>query len=334
MYGMLLESVQYYLIEKYGEPNWEEIRQCAGISDHVFVTHERYSEASMKKIADSAEYVLGERTDMTSDDFMEFFGSCFVKFLSHYGYDRVIRVSGRHLRDFVIGIDNLHEHMRFGYPKLQSPSFYCEGETRTGLTLHYISKRKGFMFYVVGQVKEIASSFYNIDLAIKILSHEIKNNTTHVVYRLGFDNSGYRPPAPDLLSIKQKCGIDVEVFFSVFPFSFVLSYNMVIEMAGYGLASTVGNRVIGNDVRETFTLRRPKAQFTWETVRPDIITRKWKVLEKENFRRTARGLLIEINTRHPLIQILTALAARAQFVCFCFVHSNEVYFFLSLTRRT
>ncbi|XP_068723513.1 soluble guanylate cyclase 88E-like [Montipora capricornis] len=265
MYGMLLESVQYYLIEKYGEPKWEEIRQCAGIRDHVFVTHERYSEASMKKIADSAEYVLGERTDMTSDDFMEFFGSCFVKFLSHYGYDRVIRVSGRYLRDFVIGIDNLHEHMRFGYPKLQSPSFYCEGETSTGLTLHYISKRKGFMFYVVGQIKEIASSFYSMDVAIKILSHEIKNNTTHVVYRLGFDNSGYRPPAPDLLSIKQKCGIDVEVFFSVFPFSFVLSYNMVIEMAGYGLASTVGNRVIGNDVRETFTLRRPKAQFTWET---------------------------------------------------------------------
>ena len=107
MYGMLLESVQYYLIEKYGEPKWEEIRQCAGIRDHVFVTHERYSEASMKKIADSAEYVLGERTDMTSDDFMEFFGSCFVKFLSHYGYDRVY--SGKR----AISTRFCHRHRQF-----------------------------------------------------------------------------------------------------------------------------------------------------------------------------------------------------------------------------
>lgn len=266
MYGMLLESVQYYLTEKYGEEIWEEIRERAGITDHVFVTHQRYSETCMKEIADSAEEVLGEETDMTSDDFMQYFGSCFVNFFSHYGYDRVIRVSGRYLRDFFIGIDNLHEHMRFGYPKLQSPSFHCEGETSTGLTLHYISKRKGFMFYVVGQVKEIASSFYQKDLDIKILSHEAKGNTTHVVYRLGFDNSGYRPPSPDLLSVKEKRGIDVDIFFSVFPFSFVICYDMTISMAGYGIVSVVGNRLIGNDIREMFTLRRPKEEFTWETV--------------------------------------------------------------------
>lgn len=264
MYGMLLESVHYYLIEKYGEAKWDAIRECAGICDHVFVTHKRYSESFMKKIADAAEKVIGEETDMTSDDFMRFFGTCFVKFFTHYGYDRIIRVSGRYLRDFLIGIDNLHEYMRFGYPKLQSPSFFCEEETSSGLTLHYLSKRKGFMFYVVGQVMEIASSFYNLDVDIKILSNEIKNNTTHCVYRLGFDNSGYKPPGPDL-SIEHKRGIDVEVFFNIFPFSFVLSYDLTINMAGHGLVSTVGNRVIGNDIRELFTMRRPKAEFTWET---------------------------------------------------------------------
>jgi len=267
MYGMLLESVQYYLIDKYGEAKWNEIRERAGISDHVFVTHKRYSESFIRKIADAAEEVVGEESDMTSDDFMQYFGTCFVKFFSHYGYDRVIRVSGRYLRDFLIGIDNLHEHMRFGYPKLQSPSFFCEEETSTGLTLHYISKRKGFMFYVVGQVKEIASSFYGLDVDIKILSNEIKNNTTHVIYRLGFDNSGYRPPGPDLLSVQHKRSISVGVFFGIFPFSFALSYDMTISMAGHGLVSTVGNRVIGNDIRELFTMRRPKAEFTWETVR-------------------------------------------------------------------
>ena len=267
MYGMLLESVQYFLTEKFGEAKWNEIRERAGICDHMFITHKRYSESFMKKIADSAAEILGEETDMLSDDFMQYFGTCFVKFFSHYGYDRVIKVSGRYLRDFLIGIDNLHEHMRFGYPKLQSPSFFCEEETSSGLILHYISKRKGFMFYVVGQIKEIASQFYNMDVDVKVLSNEVVNNTTHVVYRLGFDNTGYKPPAPDFLSVQSKQGINVEIFFSIFPFSFALSYDMTINMAGHGIISTVGNRIIGNDIRELFSMRRPKAEFTWETVR-------------------------------------------------------------------
>ena len=271
MYGMLLESVQFYLTEKYGEAKWEEIRERAGISDHMFVTHKRYSESVMKKIADVAEEILGEEAVMVSDDFMQYFGSCFVKFFSHYGYDRIIRVSGRHLRDFLIGIDNLHEHMRFGYPKMMSPSFFCEEETSTGLTLHYISKRKGYMFYVIGQVKEIASSFYNLEVEIKILSSEVTSGTTHVVYRLGFNNSGHRPPGPDSLSIQDKCGISVDVFFNIFPFSFALSNDMTVNMAGHGIISTLGNRIIGNDVRELFTMRRPKAEFTWETVRNSIL---------------------------------------------------------------
>lgn len=267
MYGMLLESVQYYLTQKYGEKTWEKIREHAEINDHLFITHKRYSESFMKKIADAAEEVLGDETDMVSDDFMQYFGGCFVKFFSHYGYDRIIRVSGRYLRDFLIGIDNLHEHMRFGYPKMSSPSFFCEEETSTGLTLHYVSKRKGFMYYVIGQVKEIASSFYNLEVDIKILSNEVTKSATHVVYRLGFNNTGHKARGPDSLTVQSKRSVSVEVFFSIFPFSFALSCDMTVNMAGHGIISTVGSRIIGNDVREMFTMRRPNAEFTWETVR-------------------------------------------------------------------
>ena len=261
----------YYLIEKYGEEKWETIRERAAISDHMFVTHKRYSESNMQKIAEAAEEVLGEETDMTSDDFMQFFGGCFVKFFSNYGYDRIIRVSGRHFRDFLMGIDNLHEHMRFGYPKMLSPSFFCEEETSAGLTLHYISKRKGFMYYVIGQLKEIASSFYNMEVDVKILTNDATKTTTQVVYRLGFDNTGYKPAGPGSLSIQSQRSVSIEVFFNIFPFSFAMARDMTVHMAGHGIISTLGNRIIGNDVRELFTMRRPKAEFTWETVRGFIL---------------------------------------------------------------
>lgn len=267
MYGLLLESINFQITEKYGKEVWQQILEEADLKNYVFVTHRLYSEDLMFKLADGVIKVIGEEEDMIMDDVMRFFGVCFVKFFNHYGYDPIIRVSGRHLRDFLIGIDNLHEHMRFGYPKMQSPTFYCDEENSTGLNLHYLSRRKGFMFYVIGQIEEIARRFYNTyDINIKVLSNEREGSQCHIVYRLGFANVGYKPPSPDLLSVQPKKSITVDVFFTIFPFSFVISTDMTISMAGNGLISTLGRKVLGKNVREVFTLRRPKTEFTWQSV--------------------------------------------------------------------
>ena len=61
---------------------------------------------------------------------MGYNGEKFVGFVGTYGYDRILRVLGRHMRDFLNGLDNLHEYLRFSYPKLKPPSFFCENETR------------------------------------------------------------------------------------------------------------------------------------------------------------------------------------------------------------
>ena len=177
---MLLESVEHFLKEKYGEKIWHLIRQRTGIKNHVFVTHERYSDNLMLEIASAAVEVLGNETKMTSEDFIQFFGTCFVKFFSNYGYDRFIQISGRHFSDFLRGIDNLHEHMRFAYPKLMSPSFYCSEEASTGLLLHYKSKRRGFQRYVMGQMMEVASMFYNIVVEMQVLKSDSTDSGCHV----------------------------------------------------------------------------------------------------------------------------------------------------------
>lgn len=52
------------------------------------------------------------------------------------------------MRDFVNGLDNLHEYLRFSYPKVQPPTFFCQEESATGVTLHYRSgtnwRRRGW----------------------------------------------------------------------------------------------------------------------------------------------------------------------------------------------
>ena len=71
---------------------------------------------------------------------------------------RILKVLGRTLRDFLSNLDNLHEYLRFSYPKIKPPSFFVTNETPNGLTLHYRSKRKGFVNYVKGQVSDLYSS--------------------------------------------------------------------------------------------------------------------------------------------------------------------------------
>lgn len=56
----------------------------------------------------------------------------------------------------ITGLDNLHEYLKFSYPRLKPPSFICENETKQGLTLHYRSKRRGFVYYTMGQIREVS----------------------------------------------------------------------------------------------------------------------------------------------------------------------------------
>ena len=59
------------------------------------------------------------------------------------------------MRDFMNGLDNLHAYLRTSYPKMRTPSFFVDNETAYGMRLHYRSKRKGYLHYVMGQIKAV-----------------------------------------------------------------------------------------------------------------------------------------------------------------------------------
>lgn len=79
------------------------------------------------------EYILTPQVlGITEKEFFDQMGVHFVGFVGQYGYDRVLSVLGRHVRDFLNGLDNLHEYLKFSYPRMRAPSFICENETRQG----------------------------------------------------------------------------------------------------------------------------------------------------------------------------------------------------------
>ncbi|XP_063398615.1 soluble guanylate cyclase 88E-like isoform X2 [Mytilus trossulus] len=263
MYGLLISSVSSYIKDTYGEDKWEEIRRHAHVTSHTFATHDRYSERIIPDLANAASQVL----NVSAENLMYNFGVCFVSFVGQYGYDRILKVLGRHMRDFLNGLDNLHEYLRFSYQKLRAPSFYCENETQHGLTLHYRSKRRGFVHYVKGQIVQVGKQFYNTEVKVDVILEEDDDIMIHVVFELHFDNTAYT----ELLEKEKRrlnsdhSQIQSDFLFDLFPFHMVFDRNLTIRNIGNGLYAVLPS-ILGRRVNKMFTLIRPLVEFRWESI--------------------------------------------------------------------
>lgn len=202
MYGMLLESVQHFVQVEYGEDVWRQAMAFIDCKITVFNTHQVYSDSLIPDLAAA----LSEITGKSYDSFMQFFGRCFVRFFSNFGYDELIKATGRYFCDFLMSVDNIHLQMRFTYRKMKSPSMQLTELDENGAILIYRSGRSGFSKYLMGQLMEIAKTIYGIEnLRLKVLESEndvpggtigpisLGTDLQQVVvkYRLDFDNKEY-----------------------------------------------------------------------------------------------------------------------------------------------
>ncbi|CAD6996082.1 unnamed protein product [Ceratitis capitata] len=261
MYGLLLENLSEYIKSVYGEEKWEDIRRQAGIDSPSFSVHQVYPENMLNKLAKKAQQVLG----VSEHEFMDQMGVYFVGFVGQYGYDRVLSVLGRHMRDFLNGLDNLHEYLKFSYPRMRAPSFICENETRQGLTLHYRSKRRGFVYYTMGQIREVARHFYHKEMHIELVREEILFDTVHVTFQLTFDNRAFTLASLAMTREEKHLPISAHVLFEIFPFCIVFGADMVVRSIGNSLMVILPD-LLGQKITAWFDLVRPLIAFKFQTI--------------------------------------------------------------------
>ncbi|XP_022209089.2 soluble guanylate cyclase 88E isoform X2 [Drosophila obscura] len=261
MYGLLLENLSEYIKSVYGEDKWEDIRRQAGIDSPSFSVHQVYPENLLQKLAKKAQQVLG----VSEREFMDQMGVYFVGFVGQYGYDRVLSVLGRHMRDFLNGLDNLHEYLKFSYPRMRAPSFICENETKQGLTLHYRSKRRGFVYYTMGQIREVARYFYHKEMHIELVREEILFDTVHVTFQLTFDNRAFTLASLAMTREEKHLPISAHVLFEIFPFCIVFGADMVVRSIGNSLM-VILPELLGKKITAWFDLVRPLIAFKFQTI--------------------------------------------------------------------
>ncbi|XP_046395212.1 soluble guanylate cyclase 88E-like [Ischnura elegans] len=261
MYGLLLENLSEFIKAAYGEDAWEEIRRLASVDQPSFSIHQVYPEGLIPKLAKKAIEVLG----ITEKEFFDQMGVYFVGFVGQYGYDQVLSVLGRQLRDFLNGLDNLHEYLKFSYPRMKAPSFICENETEDGLTLHYRSKRRGFVFYTMGQIREVARHFYHKDMVIDLVKEERVMDTTHVTFQLSFDNRVFCQTSLTLIRDEKHLPINASVLFQIFPFCIVFGSDMIIRSMGTSLMQILP-QLLSKKITDKFDLLRPLIPFVFQMI--------------------------------------------------------------------
>ncbi|OQV13826.1 Soluble guanylate cyclase 88E [Hypsibius exemplaris] len=259
MYGLLLEAIAEFIRKSYGEDAWTDIQRASKIENiGSFGIHDIYAENLIPRIVD----VSSKHLNISKDELLGRFGEMFVSFVEQYGYEKILRVLGRHFRDFLNGLDNLHEYLRFGYPKIKPPSFFVEKETSHGLVLHYRSRRRydGYVPYVCGQLKAVAKKFYRKDIDIEVISHDVIGSRVHVIFDVQFDNEEFikismisKSAAMD----RSALNVRSDLFFQMFPFHIVFDSEMIIRHVGSGLFA-VKPDIIGYDITH------PLIDFTWD----------------------------------------------------------------------
>ncbi|XP_049870956.1 soluble guanylate cyclase 89Db-like [Pectinophora gossypiella] len=206
----------------------------------------------------------------TPEKVMHFFGRCFVKFFSNYGYDTMIRATGRYFCTFLQSVDSIHQRMRFTFPRMRSPSMQLTRAHRHGAELVYSSTRTGFTHYLMGQLYEIAEDIFSLKLKVSIMKESMEGSYYVAVLRLEFDNSDYVQSL--MLRKSLPCPlppVPVSILLQLFPFGVLLDRKMRVVSAGCKLIEAWGgpfSRIEKQPVSEILRLRKPKVSFTWDKV--------------------------------------------------------------------
>merc|ERR1719334_2217784 len=209
---------------------------------------------------------------MKDEEFYEGMGKYFVTLAKDVGYERWLLQLGRRIRDFFLNLDNLHDYLKFTFPKMKAPSFFIESEDETHLMMQYRTRRRGFHYYVQGQVKEIAKMLFlntgQLDnkLDCKLKKQEIVFDTAVFHYELTYDNKGFIEYKKALESRKESSmPVRAGVFFEMFPFCLLFDKDMIIKNMGMALRFCIP-AMVGRKVGEFWELMKPLVDFKYEVI--------------------------------------------------------------------
>lgn len=221
------------------------------------------------------------------NDVLEKFGEHFFRYTVQSGYDQILRVLGRNLKDFLCNLDALHDHLAHIYPGMEAPSFRCTEADDGALILHYYSKRSGLEHIVIGLVKTVCTDVLKIKASVEITTMK-GDDCDHSVFaireiserndnesKLGLQNEqiyNTGDAKTNLSSTALDNPMNVMSFCKAFPFHIMFDEDLTIIQAGVAILRVLNKKSTKAKFNELFTLVRPKLTLDFPSVLKQINT--------------------------------------------------------------
>eukprot|EP00798_Chlamydomonas_sp_ICE-L_P025372 gene25372-11034_t len=126
-------------------------------------------------------------------------------------------------------------HLAVSMPDMTPPDFITSKITATSLELHYKSHRPGLGGVFEGIINNVAKTLYNISIEIKLTPSQAINER-----------------AEEINSQNSIIGMAPSLFYSTFPFHFVLDEECSVVQFGSGLQKLYPDLKIGVHASEIF----------------------------------------------------------------------------------
>ena len=131
MYGLILQNMAEYIQNKHGDNMWKKVKEQLNLEVDAFGAAETFPESQVGKMGKTAMKILS----MKDEEFYEGMGRYFVTLAKDAGYERTILQLGRGLRDFFLNLDNLHDYLKYTFPKES-----CQSSSSSRLLAHLLIK--------------------------------------------------------------------------------------------------------------------------------------------------------------------------------------------------
>jgi hypothetical protein len=146
MYGLVNRAMQNLVTERFGEQTWEDIRRAADVEVEIFSSNEQYADDVTYALVGAASNILG----IPAAALLEEFGKYWVTRTAVESYGSMMGATGNSVKEFLLNLPNLHNHVKMIFPNLKPPVFVVTDIKQQSLLLHYHTFRVGLRTFVVG----------------------------------------------------------------------------------------------------------------------------------------------------------------------------------------
>lgn len=276
MYGFVYHALQKLIEHDHGQDIWEEICVKANLGDQdscSFDEGRMYNDQDLSDLVNVACEVLG----MRSNEIYEQFGEKFFEHCMSSRFEKILQCLGGNLRDFICGLDNLHEQLLFQFPGMQAPSFRVDSKHGSEvLIVYYNSVRNDLQYMVVGMLKAVAKRMYQSHVDVVVDScNEYDDCTKFIVRPTDFSGAvKILPKRRQSRMVREDCQvaaykstISSKTFCKAIPFHIVFDREMVVFQAGISMRRVLPSLVVGRTkVSEILEIVRPHVNIDFNSI--------------------------------------------------------------------